>query len=54
MQAALTWGQIVACALYIFFPLDLLPDPIPFLGMGDDCVAMWHMIRQLQQTGTIS
>jgi uncharacterized membrane protein YkvA (DUF1232 family) len=54
MEKLWPWAQVVACALYCVWPLDVLPDPVPFVGMADDFFAMWHMIRQLQVTGTLS
>ncbi len=54
MEKLWPWMQIIACAAYVLFPVDLLPDPIPVVGTIDDFIAMWHMIRQLQVTGTLS
>lgn len=54
MERFWTWAQILACAAYIIFPADLILDPIPVVGTIDDFIAMWHMIRQLQVTGTLS
>lgn len=53
MEKIWTWAQILACAAYVLVPFDFVPDPIPVIGTIDDFFAMWHMIRQLQVSGTI-
>lgn len=35
--AWLKWGT-AAIALYLFSPIDLIPDMLPFLGIADDLV----------------
>ena len=39
----------VFCGLFILSPIDIIPDPIPFLGTLDDFVAMWVMIHKMQE-----
>lgn len=36
-------------AFYIVNPLDILPDPIPLLGILDDGVALWVTLLIVQQ-----
>ena len=43
------WMQIVVLAAYLLSPLDLIPDPVPFLGNLDDLVAMWMLVHRMQQ-----
>jgi uncharacterized membrane protein YkvA (DUF1232 family) len=38
---------VAACAAYCIFPLDLIPDVIPFAGWSDDLVAALIGIRTL-------
>lgn len=44
--AWLKWGT-AAIALYLFSPIDLLPDVLPFIGMVDDIVLVPLAIRWL-------
>lgn len=43
------WMQVVVLAAYLLSPLDLIPDPVPFLGNLDDLVAMWMLVHRVQQ-----
>ena len=54
MEKLSPWLQIIGCGLYILMPHDILAYPIPIIGVIDDWVAMWHMIRQLEVTGTLT
>ncbi|WP_372825456.1 YkvA family protein [Polaromonas sp.] len=42
----LKWGT-AAIALYLFSPIDLIPDMVPFLGFADDLVLVPLAIRAL-------
>lgn len=42
----LKWGT-AAIALYLFSPIDLIPDMLPFLGIADDLVLVPLAIRAL-------
>ena len=42
----LKWG-VAGVALYLFSPVDLIPDVIPFLGVMDDIVIVPLAIRWL-------
>jgi len=42
----LKWGT-AAIALYLFSPIDLIPDMVPFLGFADDLVLVPLAIRWL-------
>ncbi|KQT14324.1 YkvA family protein [Ramlibacter sp. Leaf400] len=44
--AWLKWGTALI-ALYLFSPIDLIPDAIPFLGAMDDLVLVPLAIRWL-------
>ena len=44
--AWLKWGT-AAIALYLFSPIDLIPDMLPFFGMADDVVLVALAIRAL-------
>ena len=38
---------LVATAAYLASPIDLIPDFIPVLGLLDDAVVVWVMLRRL-------
>ena len=42
----LKWGT-VAIAVYLFSPIDLIPDVLPFFGIADDLVLVPLAIRAL-------
>ncbi|MDP2032077.1 MAG: YkvA family protein [Polaromonas sp.] len=42
----LKWGT-AAIALYLFSPIDLIPDMLPFLGIADDLVLVPLAVRAL-------
>lgn len=42
----LKWGT-AGIALYLFSPIDLIPDMLPFLGIADDLVLVPLAIRAL-------
>ena len=42
----LKWGTALI-ALYLFSPIDLIPDVLPFIGMVDDLVLVPLAIRWL-------
>jgi uncharacterized membrane protein YkvA (DUF1232 family) len=44
--AWLKWGTALI-ALYLFSPVDLIPDVVPFIGMVDDLVLVPLAIRWL-------
>ena len=44
--AWLKWGT-AAIALYLFSPIDLIPDMLPFFGIADDLVLVPLAIRAL-------
>ena len=44
--AWLKWGT-AAIALYLFSPIDLIPDMLPFFGIADDLVLVPLAIRVL-------
>lgn len=31
----------LAAILYVFFPLDIIPDVLPFIGFVDDAIALF-------------
>lgn len=39
--------MMALCALYIVWPIDIIPDFIPVLGWGDDIAAAVIGLRQL-------
>ncbi len=44
--AWLKWGT-AAIAVYLFSPIDLIPDMLPFFGIADDLVLVPLAIRAL-------
>lgn len=40
---------LILCLAYLIFPLDLLPDFIPFIGWIDDGVLLFLLLRQLKR-----
>ena len=42
----LKWGT-AGIALYLFSPIDLIPDMLPFLGIADDLVLVPLAVRAL-------
>ena len=43
------WLFLSLCLLYVAFPFDLVPDFIPFLGWGDDVVAIFLAIQKFMK-----
>jgi uncharacterized membrane protein YkvA (DUF1232 family) len=43
----LTMVAIVAAAIYIFSPIDLIPDFIPIVGWMDDGAVFYFLIKRL-------
>jgi len=46
------WKTIVFAAillLYLFSPIDIIPDYIPFFGVVDDVVLLGFFVRSLQK-----
>ena len=35
-----TVAMLIGVIAYVLTPLDLIPDPIPFIGWTDDCMAL--------------
>ncbi|WP_311568251.1 YkvA family protein [Photobacterium arenosum] len=44
-----TVAAIVTALLYVFNPLDVLPDVIPFLGLTDDALILAVCLKLVQQ-----
>ncbi|WP_249199436.1 YkvA family protein [Photobacterium sp. GJ3] len=44
-----TIAAIVTALLYVFNPLDVLPDVIPFLGLTDDALILAVCLKLVQQ-----
>ncbi|GAB6260369.1 YkvA family protein [Photobacterium sp. R1] len=44
-----TIAAIVTALLYVFNPLDVLPDVIPFLGFTDDALILAVCLKLVQQ-----
>jgi len=42
-------GLAAALLIYVFSPVDLIPDYIPFLGVIDDLVLLGFFLRALQK-----
>lgn len=40
-------GIIVGALGYLIFPMDLIPDTIPFLGLTDDATTLANAIRKV-------
>lgn len=40
---------LVLCLAYVLFPLDMLPDFIPFVGWIDDGVLIYLLLQQLKK-----
>lgn len=39
--------KIIAALAYLIFPLDVLPDTIPVVGVIDDALVLWAVFRLL-------
>jgi len=45
--STLTFLAIVASAIYILSPIDILPDVIPILGWTDDGIVFYFLLKRL-------
>lgn len=44
---SLAWGAVLF--VYLFSPIDLIPDYIPFFGVVDDMVLLGFFLRSLNR-----
>ena len=47
-----SWGtiaSIIVALLYIFSPIDLIPDPIPVIGLADDAMVVALCLKLIHE-----